>query len=128
MSRSVYDTRFFIEHFYSKDSEAQKRTNEEIRKTKERFVSTITLHELFKLTLEKEGRETARLRREIIEDYFKVVAVDAEIAVSGAELRHKYKIPMGDSLIAATSSIVKAVCITDDPHIKETREIKTKWI
>jgi len=35
---------------------------------------------------------------------------------------------MTDSVIAATSLLLNAICISDDPHLKVIREIKTKWI
>jgi hypothetical protein len=35
---------------------------------------------------------------------------------------------MGDSMIAATSLVLKAVCISDDPHFKQISEIETTWI
>jgi predicted nucleic acid-binding protein len=54
--------------------------------------------------------------------------VHAQIAKTSAELRHKYKISMADSIIAATALTLKAPCITDDTHIKTIKEIKTKWI
>lgn len=128
MSKAVYDTRLFIEYFYSNDAQVQTKVKEEIRRSRNRFVSAITLHENFKLTLERGGRETARLRMEVIKDYFEIVSVDSEVAVLGADLRHKYRIPMGDSIIAATTSILKATCVTDDPHLSGIREIKSKWI
>jgi predicted nucleic acid-binding protein len=31
-------------------------------------------------------------------------------------------------MIAATASILKAVCITDDPHFKQISEIQTEWL
>jgi predicted nucleic acid-binding protein len=34
----------------------------------------------------------------------------------------------GDSIIAATAQTLKAPCVTDDQHIKNIKEIKTKWI
>ena len=58
----------------------------------------------------------------------KVVPVDAEIAEVSAELRHKYHISMGDSMIAATAVGLKAVCVTDDEHIRRIREVETAWI
>ncbi|MBS7655861.1 PIN domain-containing protein [Candidatus Bathyarchaeota archaeon] len=128
MSKTVYDTRFFIEHYYSKDREILQKTKEEIRKTKKRYISVITIHEIYKLTLELEGRETAILRVSLLEKDFKVVNIDSEIAKNSAELRHKYKIPLVDSIIAATSLLLNAVCVSDDPHFKAIKEIKTKWI
>jgi predicted nucleic acid-binding protein len=125
---SVYDTRFFIEHYYSKDSEVLKRTTNILKADKKKVISTITIHEVYRLTLEKEGREQAELRAELLEKDFKVVNVDAQIAKISAKLRHKYRIPMADSIIAATAQSLKLACITDDKHLLQIEEIKTKWI
>jgi len=128
MSKTVYDTRFLIEHYYSKDMEVLRRLKEEIRKTKERYISTIVVHEVYQLTLQLEGRETAILRTNLLEKDFRIVNVDTEIAKSSAELRYKYNISMADSIIAATSLSLNATCLSDDPHLKVIKEIKTKWI
>jgi predicted nucleic acid-binding protein len=128
MSKKVYDTRFFIEHYYSKDREVLRKTSEEIRKTKERYISTIVIHELYRLTLELEGRETAVLRASLLEKDFKVVDVDSEIARSSAELRHRYRISLADSIVAATSLSLNATCLSDDLHLKAIKEIRTQWI
>jgi predicted nucleic acid-binding protein len=56
------------------------------------------------------------------------VKIDSEIAKSSAELRHKYKISMADSIIAATALSLKATCLSDDSHFKAVKEIKTTWI
>jgi predicted nucleic acid-binding protein len=98
-----------------------------IKADKEKVISTTT-HEVYRLTLEKEGREQAELRAELLEKDFKVVNVDAQIAKISAKLRHKYRIPMADSIIAATAQSLKLACITDDKHLLQIEEIKTKWI
>ena len=127
MPRTVYDTRFFIEHYYSKDENVLQRTKEEMR-SREKYVSTIVIHEVYQLTLAREGRESAVLRTMLLEKDFKIVKIDAEIAKSSAEYRHKYKLPMADSMIAATASHLKATCLSDDPHFQAVKEIKTRWI
>jgi predicted nucleic acid-binding protein len=127
MSRTVYDTRFFIEHYYSKDEKVLQRTREEMR-SREKYVSAIAIHEVYQLTLAREGRESAVLRTALLEKDFKIVKIDAEIAKSSAEYRHKYKLPMADSMIAATASHLKATCLSDDPHFQAIKEIKTRWI
>jgi predicted nucleic acid-binding protein len=78
--------------------------------------------------LQKEGRETAELRTILLEKDFKIVEVNTQIAKASAEICHKYKTSMADSIIAATTLTLKAPCITDDPHIKTIKEIKTKWV
>lgn len=125
---SIYDTRFFIEHYYSKDVNVLQKTANMIRLDKNKMVSAIVVHEIYKLTLEKEGREVADHRIRLIEKDFKIINVDFQIAKISAELRHKYKIPMADSIIAATAKESKAVCITDDIHMKQVKEIKVQWI
>ena len=63
-----------------------------------------------------------------MEKDFRVVNVDAEIARVSAELRHKYRMRLADSVIAATALVLKAACVSDDPHLRNVKEIKTKWI
>jgi predicted nucleic acid-binding protein len=128
MSKAVYDTRFFVEHLYNPDSGMKRRIAEEIRKTKNRYISSIVIHEIYLLSLKKEGRETAKLRRDYIEKAFRIVEVDSELGSSSAELRHKYGISLADSLIASTSRLVGAPCVTDDPHLASVKDIKTRWV
>jgi len=128
MSRTTYDTRFFVEHYYSRDSKVVKSTTEEIRQEKNKTISSIVIHEVYKLTLQKEGRQAAKLRTELMSKDFGIMTVNRELAVVSAEIRQEYRIPMADSIIAATAIFLKAVCITDDPHISAIRGIKTRWI
>ena len=68
------------------------------------------------------------LRIALLKQDFKVTPVTAEIAELSAELRQKHQLSMGDSMIAATASSLKALCVSDDPHFKRVKEIKTTWI
>jgi predicted nucleic acid-binding protein len=124
----VYDTRFFIEHFYSANEKMRERTKREILVNKAKYVSVITLHEIYRLTLEKEGRETAQLRVNLISKDFEAVDVDSAIALKAAEMRHGLPLPMADSMIAATCFTLKAVCVSDDPHFTKLRGLSTRWI
>ena len=87
--RSVYDIRFFVEYFYSDDEGTLTRLKEDLRSTKERVVSVVTIHEICKIVLEKEGREVAKLRGETIRRDFEVVDMDYELAIRSAEIRRK---------------------------------------
>ncbi len=88
MTSATYDTRFFVEHYYSSDPEVTNSTTREIRREKDKAISSVVVHEVYRLT----------------------------------------HIPMADSIIAATASALRAVCVTDDPHISKIRELKTRWI
>ena len=125
---SLYDTRFFFEHYYSDDPSTLKKTKNELSSKKPRYVSVMTIHELYKLILEKEGRDVAKLRIRLIVKDFKIILVDEELAVLSAEIRSKHRIPMADSVIAATARLHRLECVSDDPHFAQVREIKTRWI
>jgi predicted nucleic acid-binding protein len=128
MPNLVYDTRFFIEHYYSADHAVQEKTKRELLTVRNKYVSVITLHEVYRFSLAREGREIAQLRVDLISNDFDVVDVDSAIAVKAAEMRHGLSLPMADSLIAATCSVLKATCVTDDPHFTRVRELTTRWI
>jgi predicted nucleic acid-binding protein len=128
MNRAVFDTRFFIAGYYSPNEAQSKKMSEKIKSTKERFISSIVLHEVYQLTLRKDGREIAKLRTSLIEQDYEVIDVNADIAKVSAELRLKYNMTMADSIIAATALFLKATCLSDDPHFKAVKEIKTDWI
>ncbi len=128
MPKTAYDTRFFLEHYYSREAIVLRKTQAAIRKVKERFISAIVLHEIYWLTLQTEGQETAELRATLLEKDFKIVKIDAEIAKTSAQLRHKYRLNMADSIIVATAQLLKATCLSDDPHFKTVDEIKTAWL
>ena len=125
-NKVVYDTRFFVESFYSNNESTLKRIRQ--HKTVERYISAVVIHEVYRLALSREGREIAKIKVTNIKKTFKVVAVDDQIAQLSAEFRHKYQLSMGDSMIAATASTLKAVCVTDDPHFKKINEIETEWV
>lgn len=126
MSR-VYDTRFLWNCSIPETTDMYKRIETE-KKKKGKYTSAVVIHELYKLTLLKEGRETAKLHSAMIQKSFKVISIDEEIAQTSAELKQKYQLSMGDSMIAPTALTLNAICISDDPHFKQIKEIQTAWI
>ena len=127
MHSRVYDTRFLVEYIYSNDLAFKKRADVEKGK-RNSYISAVSVHELYRVTLSREGREVAKLRVAVVKRTFKVVPVDEQIAELSAELRQKYQLSMGDSMIAATAALLNAVCISDDPHFKQIKEIRTTWV
>jgi len=125
--KSVYDTRFFIEYFYSGDADFLRRLKEDLKAVRERIVSALTVHEVHRINLEREGREVATLRSETIHRDFNVVDVDYETAVRSAELRGRHRIPMADSVIAATAQIHGCPLVSDDPHFQGIKNLRTRW-
>jgi len=123
----TYDTRFFIEYFYSDDVDFVRNLKEDLRETRNRMVSALTVHEIYRIILEREGRDVAVLRAETIRRDFDIADVDYETAIKSAELRSKHRIPMADSVIAATAQIHRSVLVSDDPHFQRIEDLKTRW-
>ena len=115
-----------MDSYYSKDESLLKKIR--AHKARKRYVSAIVVHEVYNLAIKREGRETAKNQVAHIREEFEVVPVDDQIAEISAELRYKYHLSMGDSMIAATAFVLKAVCISDDPHFEQIKEIETAWI
>jgi predicted nucleic acid-binding protein len=125
--RRLYDTRFFFEYFYSKDSTFVGKLKQEAKTTKEKFVSALTIHELHHISMKRSGKEAATLRSHTIFTEFRVVDVDYAIAVKSAELRNIHKMPMADSVIAATAQVHGCTLLSDDAHFRGIPNLKTKW-
>jgi predicted nucleic acid-binding protein len=125
--RRLYDTRFFVEYFFSEDKELLKKLKQELRSVKERMVSVLTIHEIYRINTKREGREVALLRSSAIRSDFTVVDVDYEAAVISAELRTHHQMPMADSIIAASAQICRCPLVSDDAHFKEVAGLTTRW-
>jgi predicted nucleic acid-binding protein len=52
-----------------------------------------------------------------------MIDVNSEIAEEGAEISHRLRIPIADSLIMATAKRFNLTCVTDDPHFTEVKKI-----
>jgi toxin FitB len=121
----LFDTRYFWAVFTSKSPEVLKRLRSIFDDSKNAFASSITLYEVYKLTIGQEDRTVAELRVNSIKKEFKIVDVDPEIAEEAARVSHRVKVPMADALIMATARKLRVPCATDDPHFTEVKRI---WI
>jgi len=121
----IFDTRYFWVLFTEKDPELIRKLKSIYEKSSKRIVSVITIYEMYKLTLQFEGREVANVRTNSIKKDFKVIEINATIAEEGARIAIRSKMPMTDSLIIGTARMLGEVCVTDDPHFDQ---IKRVWI
>lgn len=118
MKGSSYDTRFLVELFYSSDREFQVRIRDALLRSKPNYLSTAALSEIYKLTLENEGRNVADIRWKSLAKDFHLVDIDSKIAVGAALIKHKHSMPFADSIIAATAQVLHVPCYTDDPPLQ----------
>jgi len=126
--RAVYDTKFFAALYYSKDASEQSRVRHELSRTHAKVISAVTLYEVYKLSVQSEGREVAEHRVSLLEKDFKIAVVDAKVAREAAAIWHKHRVPMADAIIAATCRTPNGDCVTNDPHLVSMSEIRCRWI
>ncbi len=77
------------------------------------------------------GKDIAELRTNtILKLDLKIANLDPPIAIEAAKLRCKYaELPTADAIIAATAIATSSdYILTDDKHIKQIKETKTKWL
>ena len=130
MPDTLYDTRFFLAKYAAKEQSVRRKLQAELDADKPRYASAITIHEVYRIALETEGREVAKMRKAAIQRDFQIIDVDADIASEAAEIKvaHARDFPLADAIIAATARIRKLACFTDDHHIRTLSDIKTRWI
>jgi len=133
--RAVLDTRFFVVSQQSKDEQVKKWTKTilESLQTKANlgFVPSFVIHEFYKLQLEDLGKDVADMRaNSILKSNLQVANLDPSIAIEAAKLRCKYaELPTADAVIAATAIKTSSeFVLTDDKHIKQIKETKTRWL
>jgi predicted nucleic acid-binding protein len=122
---TLFETRYFWAVFTGKDEEFLKKLRTLLQNAKSAFASSVSIYEVYKLTLAHEGKAVADLRVATIKKDFTMVDVSPEIAEEGARMSHRLKVPMADALIMATAKQLHVPCVTDDPHFSEVKRI---WI
>jgi predicted nucleic acid-binding protein len=127
------DTRFFLTHFLAETEDLRRRTAKKMAEAhRERaFVPTIVLHEVYKFEFENLGKDVAEMRLDtIMKSGFTLVDLDYKIAIISAQLRCRHKqLPTADAIVAATAIETKSrQVVSDDPHFREIKGVKTEWI
>jgi len=121
----LFDTRYFWAVFTSRSPELLKKLRSIFDDSKNAFASSISLYEVYKLTISQEDRAVADIRINSIKKEFTIIDVDSEIAEEAARISHRVKVPMADALIMATARKLRVPCATDDPHFTEVKRI---WV
>ena len=122
----LFETRYFWAIFRSKDQRAIRELKAIYDRADTAYISSISIYEVYKQTIESEEMQVADVRVTTMENEFDVVDVDAEIAEEGARISNRLRIPMADSLIMATAKRLRVSCVTDDPHFTEVKRAWTR--
>lgn len=125
----LYDTRYFLALYTAKDPPLRRRLLAELEKRRRRYASAITIHELYRVSLEEEGRQVAKMRKAAVERDFEIIDVDSDIAAEAAEIKvaQGREFPLADAIIGATAILRKLTCVTDDEHMKRLK-VRTRWV
>ena len=133
--QAVIDTRFLVTHFLAPDEETKKWTKTTLENLQREpnlgIIPSIVIHEFYKFEMQTLGVDVANIRINIVlKSKLAVSDLDSDIAIDAARLRCKYAdLPTADAIIAATAMKTSSTFVlTDDKHIKQIRETKTKWI
>jgi len=121
----LFDTRYFWAVFTSKNPDLVNKLRSIFEGSKTAFASSISLYEVYKLSMGQEDRTVAEIRVRSIKKEFRIIDVDPEIAEEAARISHRVKVPMADALIMATARKLRVPCATDDPHFTEVKRI---WV
>jgi len=121
----LFETRYFWAVFTSKNKDTTSKLKSLFERSKTAYASSVTIYEVYKQTLAGEDKVVAKLRAETIKRDFDIIDVDPQIAEDGAEMSHRLRIPMADSLIMATAKRFNLPCVTDDPHFSEVKRVWT---
>ena len=89
----------------------------------ELIVPTLCLSEVFKVVLRERGENDA-IQAAALMQQSRLAELTGDIALLAARLSLKNKIPMADSIIAATAALYKAVIWTQDEDFKVLESVK----
>lgn len=130
MSDTLYDTRYFLAVYTAKEATLKRKLLKELESHRPRYASAMTIYEVYRVSLEVEGRDIAKMRKTTIEKDFEIVYVDSDIAVEAAEIKvaQGRNFPLADAIISATAILRGLVCFTDDEHIKALSGLRTRWV
>ena len=133
--QAVIDTRFLITHFLAPDEETKKWTKTTLQTLQMEpnlgIIPSIVIHEFYKFEMQTLGIDVANIRINIVlKSKLTITDLDPTIAIDAARLRCKYAdLPTADAIIAATAIKSSSnFVLTDDRHIKQIKETKTRWI
>jgi len=129
MSDTLYDTRYFLTVYTAKEATLKRKLLKELESHRPRYVSAMTIYEVYRVSLEVEGRDVAKIRKTTIERDFEIIYVDSDIAMEAAEIKvaQGRDFPLADAIISATAILRGLTCFTDDEHIKALSGLKTRW-
>ena len=89
----------------------------------ELIVPTLCLYEVFKVVLRERGESDA-IQAAALMQQSRLAELTGDVALLAARLSLKNKIPIADSIIAATAAFYKAVIWTQDEDFKALEGVK----
>ena len=87
------------------------------------IVPTLCLYEVFKIVLRERGENDA-IQAAALMQQGRLIELSAPIALFAARLSLASRIPMADSIVAATGALLEAVIWTQDDDFRDLKNVK----
>ena len=131
--KEILDTRFLITHFFSDEPrvlEAARDRLRNLRRTGNGVLPTLVLAELFDQVCRHAGsKEAAEKCEALVASGLDIRELTAEIALAAGMIRCSHRdVPIADCIIAATAIHLGGRVVTDDPHFRRVKGLRTTWI
>ena len=131
--KEVLDTRFFTNHYGSRDAETIERTRaklSQLRRERRGLVPAVVLAEVAHFLCVEAGRKRAMAEVRAIEDSGpEIVPLDSPIAREAGILKCIHRtLPLVDCVIAATAIRVRGRVVSDAPHFGRIDGLRVTWI
>jgi len=94
-----------------------------IENVKQLIIPSIILYEVFKCIL-REKDESSALQAIAHIQQGKVIPLDSILSIESAEIAHKYKLPLADSIIYTVTLKLNATLWTQDSHFAKFENVK----
>jgi predicted nucleic acid-binding protein len=118
---NLLDSSGWIEYFA--DGPNVERFASVVADTHALLVPTIVLHEVFRWA-DREGGELAARRAMVAMQVGSVIPLDADLAISAAQLARRHKLPTADSIIYATACSRGALVWTQDDDFEDLPDVR----
>ena len=107
---------------YFKGTELGKKAKDVIESGKKLLISAINISEVYHFLLKYRDKDAEKLINFMLKSSF-IIALDTNIAIKAAKLKHIYKMGLTDAIVLATAEENNAEILTGDSDFKNMKNV-----